>query len=227
MSIVSNLLDVLLPRRCHICESPLAPHESFACTHCLDRLPRSGYHRRPLNPMEQRFAGIFPFDKATGFFLYSRESPLSQLVQDMKYRHFPAIGDMLGNLAASELFSTGFFSGIDMLVPVPMHFLKQARRGYNQTVRIASGVSSATGIPVAEALKACRPHTTQTSLTLEQRLANTADIFSVALPESVEGKGVLLIDDICTTGATITSAAETIWTAQPSSLSILTIGVTF
>ncbi len=134
---------------------------------------------------------------------------------------------MLGNLAASELFSTGFFSGIDMLVPVPMHFLKQARRGYNQTVRIASGVSSATGIPVAEALKACRPHKTQTSLTLEQRLANTADIFSVALPESVEGKGVLLIDDICTTGATITSAAETIWTAQPSSLSILTIGVTF
>lgn len=225
--LLSHLLNVMFPPECHICGSSLTAAERFACAHCLSCLPRSGYHRRNPNPMEERFAGIFPFDKATGHFLYSRESPLSQLIQDMKYRHFPSIGNMLGRLAASELFSTGFFSAIDVAVPVPMHFFKQARRGYNQTVRIAAGISEATGIPVAEALKACRPHRTQTSLSREQRLANTSGIFKVAAPDMVKGKNVLLVDDICTTGATITSASEALWKASPASLSIFTLGVTF
>lgn len=221
------MADVLFPPVCHICGNTLSEHERFACTHCLHSLPRTGYHCRRPNPMEERFAGIFPFERATGHFFYTRDSALSQLIQDMKYRHFPSIGDMLGFLAASELYATGFFNSIDLIVPVPMHFLKQARRGYNQVTRIVEGISKATGIPVDESLKAVRTHRTQTSLSRENRLANTEGLFKARCADTLTAKGILLVDDICTTGATIISAAEAIWKASPASLSVMTIGVTF
>ncbi|MDE6144403.1 MAG: ComF family protein, partial [Muribaculaceae bacterium] len=135
--LLGHLVNFMFPPECHVCGIRLAPHERFACTGCLRKLPRSGYHRRHLNPMEERFAGLFRFTRATGHFFYTRDSSLSTLIQDMKYRRFPGIGDMLGNLAATELYPTGFFSDTDIVVPVPMHFVKQARRGYNQTDHIA------------------------------------------------------------------------------------------
>ncbi|MDE6768501.1 MAG: ComF family protein [Muribaculaceae bacterium] len=224
---LTDLLNILFPRKCHICDSSLAPHERFACSHCLADLPRSGFHRRKLNPMEERFAGIFPFERATGHFLYNRDSPLSTLIQDMKYRHFPSIGNMLGEIAGKELFSTGFFSDADLIIPVPMHRWKQIRRGYNQVHHIADGLSQATGIPVNLTLKAVRSHRTQTALNREQRLANTSGLFKVENPDEVAGRHILLIDDVCTTGSTLISSAETIWQAKPRALSLFTLAVTF
>lgn len=224
---LSDLLNILFPRKCHICDSPLASHERFACSHCLINLPRSGFHRRNLNPMEERFAGIFPFERATGHFLYSRDSPLSALIQDMKYRHFPSIGNMLGEIAGRELFSTGFFADVDLIVPVPMHRWKQIRRGYNQVHHIAEGLSQAIGIPVSLALKAVRSHHTQTALNREQRLANTSGLFKVEDAAEIAGRHILLIDDVCTTGSTLISSAEAIWQAKPRSLSLFTLAVTF
>ncbi len=227
MNPLADLLDFIFPRRCHLCGCNLPQGRRFICHNCLQEIPRSGYHRRPLNPMEERFAGIFPFERATGLFLYSAGSPLSSLIQDMKYRRFPDIGNLLGATAGSELFSTGFFDGIDIILPIPMHFLKRLRRGYNQTDHIAEGISSATGIAVSHTLRAVRGHRTQTALSREERLKNTSGLFQVKDPQAVEQKHVLLVDDICTTGSTIISAAEAVWQARPAALSILTIGVTF
>lgn len=225
---VNDILNVLFPARCHVCGGKLAPGERFACAHCLNTLPRSGYHRRRLNPMEERFAGIFPFTRATGHFFYSRGSALSLLIQDMKYRRFPGIGEMLGHLAASELYATGFFAETDVVVPVPMHWLKRVRRGYNQADHIAAGISRATGLPVVKALQAVRGHKTQTSMTMEERLENTSGLFSVVEPSAIDGKGVLLIDDVCTTGSTLISAATTLTRETPGCrVTILTLGVTF
>lgn len=222
-----SMADLLFPRVCHICGTRLAGHERFVCTFCLASLPRSGYHRRSMNPMETRFAGVFPFEKATGHFLYSRDSPLSVLVQDMKYRNFPAIGDMLGATVASELLPVGFFDGVDCICPVPMHFMKKARRGYNQAERIARGISKVACLPVVDFLKATRGHLTQTSMTMEQRRGNLSGIFEPIHRDDIIGKHVLLVDDICTTGSTIIAAGEALCKSDPSNISILTIGVTF
>lgn len=225
---LNDILNFAFPATCHVCDGKLAPHERFACSHCLAALPRTGYHRRSPNPMEERLAGKAQFIKATGHFFYTRGSALSILIQDMKYRRFPGIGEMLGRIAGEELFASGFFADTDIILPVPMHFFKQARRGYNQTFHIAKGISEATGIPVSTALKASRPHKTQTSMTLQQRFDNTSGIFSLPDPSSLANKGILLIDDVCTTGSTLISAASAINKALPAtSISILTIGVTF
>lgn len=215
MNIISDIFDFFLPRKCHVCGSLLSDSERVFCTRCVESLPRSRYHLMPLNPMEQRFAGIVPFVRATGFFLYSRHSDVANVIHDMKYRQFPSVGRRLGEIVGGELLTAGFFDGADLVAAVPMHWRKRMRRGYNQAQLIAAGVSDATGIPVCDALEACRAHKTQTAMTLQQRQENLSGSFRVTDPEALRGKGLVIIDDVCTTGATMRTLAETIMAAVP------------
>lgn len=225
---LNDILNLFFPAECHICGNPLSPHERFICTPCIESLPRTGYHRNLRNPMEERFAGLFPFVAATGHFFYSRDSSLARLIQDMKYRNFPSIGNKLGELAGRELFTSGFLNDVEVIVPLPMHFIKKARRGYNQTDRIAAGIGKATGIPVCDALKMTRQRTTQTSLSKAERQANAESLFSPRKNIDLNHKGVLLVDDICTTGTTMGAAAKALTDAFPSvRLYLFALGVTF
>lgn len=171
--------------------------------------------------------GLFPFERAASLFFYSRDSDLSVLMHDLKYRHFGGLAKYLGCVAANELLPTGFLSGIDAIVPVPMYFMKKARRGYNQTELVAAGISEVTGIPVCRMLHARRPHRTQTSLSLTARRKNTSGIFR-ADPQPPGIGHILLLDDVCTTGATLTSSAEALLAANPAlKITIFTLGATF
>ena len=97
---------------------------------------------------------------------YSRHSPYSSVIITAKYHGRPEIARIVGRRYAAEMAPCGFFSGVDALVPVPMHWWKKARRGYNQAEVVAEGVSEATGIPVIhDAMRAAR-HATQTRKTL-------------------------------------------------------------
>lgn len=228
MSLADDILEFIFPRQCHICGVKLGGSERYVCATCLSRLPRTLFHRQRDNAMEQRFMGQFPYRQATGHFFYSRGSELAVLMHDLKYHRFRGLARYMGEVVASELLPTGFLTDIDVVVPVPMHALKQARRGYNQTVEIARGLSQVTGIAVAQNLRAVRNHRTQTSMTLAQRLKNTEGVFGVRNAGELGGKGVLLLDDVCTTGATLSEAATTLTDACPDiELSLLTLGVTF
>ena len=224
-----HVIDYIFPRRCHLCGATLSSKEErYVCMPCLSKLPRTLYHRRPGNPMEMRFAGLFPFERASGHFFYSSGSELSNLMQDLKYRHFRGLGRLLGKVVAKELLTTGFLNDIDFLIPVPMHVMKKARRGYNQTEEIARGISEISGIPVNRSLRASRPHKTQTALTLDQRRKNLRNVFSVKQDPALTDRHLLIIDDVCTTGTTLTAAAEALLDSMPrTKISLLTIGVTF
>ena len=225
---IEDLLNVFFPAECHVCGNSLASHERFLCVHCMEALPRTGYHRDPHNPMEQRIAGKLPFVAATGHFFYSKDSALSKLIQDMKYRGYSSIGNFLGEIAGSELFTTGFLSDIDIIVPVPMYFLKKARRGYNQTENIAAGMSKVSGIPVCNALKMTKDRKTQTALSQSERMKNASSVFTVRKNLDLNNKNILVLDDICTTGATIAAASKTIHTSFPQSrIYLFALGVTF
>lgn len=228
MKWINDILNLFYPAECHICGNALAAHERFICDACVHQLPRTGYHRNLRNPMEERFAGQFPFVAATGHFFYSRDSDLSRLIQDMKYRGFPSIGNKLGEIVGKELYTAGFLNEIDFIVPLPMHFFKKAKRGYNQTEHIAKGISTSTGLPVLNALKMVRQRKTQTSLSRSERLENAGNLFRAREGVDLNQKGVLLVDDICTTGATMSGAARALTQAFPGiKLYLFTIGVTF
>lgn len=225
---INDIINIIYPAQCHLCGCPLSPHERFICVPCIETLPRTGYHRSRKNPMEERFAGLFPFKNATGHFFYSKDSSLSQLIQDMKYRHFPSIGNCLGKIAGEELFISGFLNDVEFIVPVPMHYFKEAKRGYNQSERIASGIADASGLSVIEAMKMTHRRKTQTSLSGSQRLLNARKLFAVKEGIDLNDRSVLLVDDICTTGATLGAAAKTLTDTFPGiRLSLFALGITF
>lgn len=228
MNILSNLADFIFPRECHICGVALPRGDKYVCASCISRLPRTHFHRYPGNAMERRFMGQFPYQAVAGHFFYSRGSELASLIHDFKYRKFRGLARYLGQLMAKELITTSFLTDIDVILGIPMHFFKQARRGYNQTVELALGISDITGIPVGNNLKAVKSHRTQTSLTLEQRFANIDGIFRVQNPNQLAHKTILLLDDVCTTGATLATAARVLTdSCHDIKLSLLTLGVTF
>ena len=222
-----TLIDFLVPAECRLCGMPLPPGDASICGLCTAGMPRTGYHMRPDNSMAMRFAGRFPFERAAGHFYYAPEAGISHLIQDFKYRGAESLARELGAMVANEIGIYSYFDNIDVIMPVPLHWTKLIRRGYNQTERLARGVSDVTGIPVSRDLKAFRPHRSQTRVSAEERLVNADGIFRLDHPESYAGKGILLMDDVCTTGATLTSAADAVLAGVPDArISILTLAVT-
>lgn len=212
---IKEIADFLLPRTCHVCGSLLHDSEREICVRCIESLPRSRYHLMDMNPVERRFAGIVPFVRATGHFIYSRNSDLAAAIHDMKYRQFPRLGYRLGEIAGSELNMAGFFDGADCVQGVPMHWRKKARRGYNQADFIARGIADSVGLQVVDVLRAVRSHKTQTAMTLEQRQANLSGSFVVSHPDALKGRGLVIVDDVCTTGATMRTIASAVADAVP------------
>lgn len=223
-----KLIDFIYPPVCHICGRRLSDRESFLCFRCIEELPRTLYHRIQDNNMEMRFAGLFEFERATALCFYSRHSKFSQLIQDFKYRKMPGLARRMGEIMGEELNMSGFFNGIDFIIPIPMHYIKRWERGYNQAKCLAEGVSGATNIPIKQNLFATKSHRTQTTMTAEQRRVNLKDCFGIKNIKELENKHILIIDDVCTTGTTLASAAEILAVRVPGiRISLLTLGVTF
>lgn len=122
--------------------------------------------------------------------------------------------------------STGFFRGIDVIIPVPLHPRKQKLRGYNQSECIARGVSAVTGIPIDVSSVLRRRHTeTQTRKSAYERWENVDGIFLLRYPERFVGKHILIVDDVLTTGATTTACADALKDVGGVHVSILTLAV--
>lgn len=222
--------DILAPDICIVCGRPLSAAERFICLDCDMAMPRlsvhiSGTHNR----VSEHLMRLTPEPRLASMFRYSRHNPYSTLIHAMKYKDMPGIGNFLGEKFAAEIQASGFFAGIDALVPVPIHWRRRFSRGYNQSTQIARGVSDATGIPVIEALQATTPHVSQTRRSGAERLANvSADHFRVRNPDALAGKEILLIDDIITTGTTVESCVLALRRDAPSiaAIHILSLGLT-
>lgn len=226
MGWLHDLSRMLFPVCCEVCGEALVEGERVVCMSCDMRMPRCDFHLHADNELAMRFAAA-KILRVASMFPYLRDNEFARLIQKAKYNHRPDIDRHLGEKFARELMPSGFFTGIDMLVPVPMHFWKQARRGYNQAYEIARGVEAATGIQVADNLVAHRAHSTQTRKTAAERQENSRGRFKVCYPEELSGRHLLLIDDVITTGATILACADTLRAAVPSvTISALSLAAT-
>ena len=224
---ISSLVDVVLPRVCQVCGTTLVEGEQVMCLECFMRLPRTGIHRNPGASQVMKFIAGAGVRRMASMFYYNKDGAYARMLKRAKYLNHPEIDHRLAAQFASELKSEGFFDGIDMLMPVPMHWRKLIGRGYNQAEEIAYGLSDITGIPVAYNLKAVKSHSTQTRKKAEERRSLSSDIFKVMRPDGLENKHVLLVDDIITTGATIMACAQVLRKAVPSlRISILSLALT-
>lgn len=228
MNWITRILDFISPRLCVVCGQRLAPTERSLCSVCLFHLPRTDFHQKPLdNPMTQLFWGLAPIEKAAALFYYHPHSETAQLVYRLKYNNRPDIGEDIGRVMANELQATDFFSDIDVLLPVPLASKRLRQRGYNQSEQLAKGISDITHLPiVTKALRRKHFQQSQTTLNRWQRQENVEDTFWLKDGSQLQDKHVLLIDDICTTGATLISCANTLKDIKGIRISVLTLGFT-
>lgn len=227
-SIANSALEMIYPACCEVCGEPLIEGEHLLCVKCLLTIPRTRCHSSEFNELHQRLASpTLPIERAAAYFHYRRDEPFSGLIRSAKYNSRPGIARYLGGMYAREIQGDGFFEGIDLLVPVPLHRLKHAQRGYNQSHAICQGISDVTSIPVATSLITVRRHSAQARKSKAERRENVKDIFSATAEPTMAGKHVLIVDDIITTGATLYNAAETFHSQNPdTTISVLTLGIT-
>jgi ComF family protein len=208
-SFLKEFLDLIFPRNCPVCGRNLFDFETCLCTVCQGTLPRANFHLRAFdNELTSKLRGLMPVHRAMAFIRFTKKGKSQKLLHLLKYRNKPEIGLELGRLYGITLTESGFLNEWDIIVPVPLHPLKQKRRGYNQSEKFASGLSSELGIPARELLVRKKFTETQTKKSRLQRLENVDEVFDLTNSRDVEGLRVLLVDDVITTGATLCVCAN-------------------
>lgn len=227
-SLLAGLGHVLAPRVCRICGRALAASEEYLCLGCLIELPRTSAHASEFNIIHQRLGHNCHVDRAAGWFFYRRSTPYAGLLVDTKYGALPRLARSLGRICAAELKADGFFDGIDLLAPMPLHWQKRLSRGYNQAEEICRGIADVTDIAVCpNALRANKSHGIQSRHSAAARYSNIAGTISLGSgAAALAGRHVLLVDDIITTGATAAEAIHALASASPAAVSVLALGLT-
>lgn len=215
---------LLFPHYCAVCGAVLRQEEDALCLLCNAGLPRTGFAELPENPVERLFWGRVPVVRAASWIYYHRGSEYIQLLFKLKYRGRRDLGVSLGRMMAAELQPVGLFEDVDLLLPVPLYGRRQRERGYNQSERLAEGVSRVTGLPVDTAsLRRVVDTGTQTARGAVERMDAMHGAFALAPGARLDGLHVLLIDDVLTTGATLTACADALLAVPGIRISVLAL----
>lgn len=249
LHIIRNLADFLLPRKCIVCGEKLTAQEEHICRWCRDDMPLTRFWQLRHNPMADKInaaiqkeleklwdAGDFRTERyvrAAALFFFNEEGDYKKIPYRIKYEGDILAGRHFGRMLGDRLSSAEWFQDIDTIIPVPLHWRRKWKRGYNQAEIIAQGISEALGIPVRTDILRRRKHTrTQINLNIQQKSANVAGAFSASLPQTrstnaynssnrtYRPRHILLVDDVFTTGATLHACFTALRTVFPPSVRI-------
>lgn len=226
---IVRLLNFIAPKQCVVCGKRLTISEDVICAVCNLHMPRTLFSKNPYeNKMAKLFWGQIKIEKAAALFFYEPHSEMSRIILSLKYFNHPETGELMGRMLAEEIRQDGFFDDIDLIIPIPLTKKRQRERGYNQSMEIARGINEITKIKiVGNAVKRKSFKQSQTKMNRWQRLDNVKDVFTIDKEHDLDGKHILLIDDVVTSGSTIISCAQKI-SAHYNNIkfSVLSLGFT-
>ncbi len=186
-----------------------ACHTPFVSAHPLDTQGLCALCRRDLPG----------YDAAYSYGFY--DGPLRRLIHLFKFERVDSLAGPLGKYLARALPLDRTF---DVVVPMPLHWFRRWQRGFNQSELLAGQVARRFGLPVSGNVLGRSRHTApQSGLSSAARRRNVAGLFEVADRRLIEGRRVLLVDDVLTTGATAQSAARVLKRAGAAQVTVLTL----
>lgn len=224
ISFLSRIISTIAPARCIICGGRLSAGERFFCSSCNLHFPRTGFELSPYdNPMARMFWGRFPIEKCAALFTYHPNTVSADIIISLKYFDHPDYGNELGRFIGAQFGEAGFFEGISAVMPVPLARNRERSRGYNQSYEIARGICETTHLLlISDAVRRSKFVETQTRKTRDERNANVEHAFTLVKPEKLENRHILLVDDVATTGATMTACAKEVIKAGGVKVSVVT-----
>lgn len=226
-ALLKDFLHLVYPCLCVGChQEPVNDHEIF-CISCEAKLPITDFHLISNNEALSRLGGGFPFQLGISMFRFYPGGIVQSMIHEIKYKGQTNIALRLGRKYGQLLIESGKLSNVDWLVPVPLHPVKLRQRGYNQSKFFADGLSMTLQKPVLANVIRRTEHTeTQTAKNRYERLKNMMSAFELDKnSKSLEGKHILLVDDVLTTGATLESCALALSKIAGIEVSFATIAI--
>lgn len=215
---LKNITSLLFPIKCAVCGKLLPADDKYRlCAFCFDSI-------RPIGSFQCKGCGLVLPDtnkycfnclKTRPALLIRSYAPFNDtirpLIHKFKYGRQPYLARILARFLNIAFQSNECFAKVDTIVPVPCHWSRRFGRGYDHVQLLAKEFSAVSGLPFNDKLlKKNRRTLPQAKLSRERRLQNLTDAFSVSAITMVQGKSIVLIDDVCTTGATLSACAKTL-----------------
>ncbi|MDR0953546.1 MAG: ComF family protein [Elusimicrobiota bacterium] len=203
---------------CPTCQKDLKPIEGLICKRCGLPLKDGGaycFNCRGSKAAKYKCS----FIRSSLYFTPSSRA----LVHAFKYEKYIHIAKFFTPIIYKTYLKNPEYFEADLIVPVPIHKSRLKQRGFNQATLLASGLSAKIDVPLLEVLVRKRKTKSQTSLGRKARQENIKEAFICPSPALVKRKAILLIDDVCTTGATLEECAKVLKAAGAREVVALTV----
>lgn len=222
LSLFKSILNFIYPPYCIVCNSLLQENNRLICESCWNNLPKVNEDFDLFNEINSKFTEQVYFSKVISIWEFS--PPLQNTIHHLKYQNFKILANRLGTVMADRLKKLLLPVEKTILIPVPLHKTRMRERGYNQSSLLCSVIASETGLPYNDQiLNRIRYTKSQTGLNASQRLKNVENAFKVSLPEKIENKIIILLDDVITTGATINECAKELMKAGAQEIYLFSV----
>lgn len=203
-----TIFDFILPRLCASCGTKLTKEEKVICNHCKEQLTFADNERLEKEYL-RKFSKNNSIDGFTSLFVFETGTSIQDLIHSVKYDNKFRNGNYIGQQIAANLKDRILSWQPSFIIPVPLHSLKKAERGYNQSYYIAKGISSVLKIPVKQnIIKRNRYTQTQTKLNMDERRENMRNAFLLRNNKVIKSSRIILLDDVITTGATVSECGR-------------------
>ena len=202
--LLQGCTELTYPSLCRGCKVVL-PKSDILCANCEKKIQRWPTDR----PLKERISSTSKVELLPPLGVYEKDGLLAQLIHDFKYKGHRYLGASLSLRYAELLSVEKSVENYELVIPVPMHWWRLSRRGFNQSTVIAHTLANQLKLPLClHVLRRRRYTRRQVGMSAAERKKNIKNSFVVRRPTTVRSKKVLLVDDVFTTGATTLACTE-------------------
>lgn len=223
---LKDFIGLIYPELCLCCFEQNPQKSSIFCFDCNIDMPYTDQFIVADNRFKDIFYGRIDLRFAASYIYSYKGSNAQKMLYALKYQKKNEVAIEIGKIMGEKINEHWATTELDMIIPIPLHPKKEAWRGYNQSMELAKGLQKTTGIAInTRAVKKITHTDSQTSKGRAQRLQNVSESFIINDISDIQGKHILIVDDVVTTGATLEVCALICKKAKAASISMATIAM--
>ena len=204
---LNDLLSVWFPKCCWNCMQPLSKNQKWLCLICASKLPKTYFEQEKNNALKIMLRQFLPLEGAYAPFYFLQHSPIQKLIHALKYQGKKKVANWIAQQSATLIPKEHPVLKCDGIVPVPLHLSRQQKRGYNQVTGFGQYWANFLNVPYLDKLLLRKNQTkTLVRMSREARWEEVKNAFHIQ--NNTHFKHLLLVDDVITTGATLTACGN-------------------
>ncbi len=223
------LVSLFFPPCCLACKRVISYKNQIICIYCLSTLPLCDFEKKYEKlQLQKKLESGLQVNHILSLYRFTKQGRVQRLLHQMKYNKNKKALKRFGSYFGAVLKKKGYNREWDCIIPIPLHYNRYLKRGFNQSDLFAQGVSKIINIPIYNKLiLRITPTTSQTKKDKLERYNNTKGAFVLCDNGALVGKRILLVDDLITTGSTISAAIRSLINSGLSSISVGVFAVAY